>query len=1189
MANELRHSDVGTALSKSEWEAIGGHIFNSQAAGDIMYASTTSQLTRLGIGTANQVLATNSGATAPEWVSSVASATLAATVTVIDSTDTSSYIAMFDSATGSLAAKTDAGITYNAGTGMLTATGFTGPLTGTLQTASQTNITAVGTIATGVWQGTAIASGYIAGDAITGAKIADDAIDSEHYTDGSIDTAHIADNQVTLAKMAGLVRGKIIYGDSSGDPAALTVGSSGQYLTSDGTDISWGSISSAAVTAVNNATADELVTIGSTTTELDAEANLTYASDVLTTASSSASLPRIDITNTHAGATAGEIRFNKDSASGDDNDVMGKISWYGTDAGEATHEELAYIDAIITDSAAGSEAASMRFYVAENDATRTLGLQLAGQADADGEIDVTIGAGAASTATIAGTLTMGTTAALTNGGLVAVANQSNITGVGTITSGTWQGTTVAVDQGGTGATSLSNLITLTTHTSGNYVATITGGTGITSSAGTTGEGTTHSLSVDASQTQITAVGTIATGVWQGTAVAQAYIADNSISLAKMAGGTDGNIISYDASGDPVAIATGNDGQVLTSAGAGQPPAFEDAGGGGGTIELTAIEDIAAGAPVALFNDSGTVKATNIKGLSADCTVAGINGASGPSPTVHVMNMSPAMSRFVWMAGESKWAHVMVPNAENTAGYTNYHPLVRVGTFSKAAQTMTWGDWVVVDANTHDGVVAVWDPDTSRLVVLCSGKSSNTQKAFVYEIASSGNTVVTADGGGEYGPGTALAYENGNATATNLCAVYDENSNKVIVGYEDRDDSEYGKLCGLTITGGSTNTAAAFGAGTKFNGDSALYTMEMAFDQDNGIGFIMFGDNGDNNYTKAVAFTHDGSTFTIGSVVEIFGANLESTHYSSRGTAGKNLVWQSAGDSFVACLNVLDSDSDYTLTAVSCSVSGTTITAGTPIYPLGQNMYVGLTDVYTWTGDAESAALSSQNGKVGIEYDPDADRVIGVTRIEGDILDLEAGIIEQRDDAFQFFSLAITGTGDRTLTATVHTSDSGRKISRPRQLLGGGNMQVRHPVLHYDPNNNIMMFSYNAAYSQQQGGFHYVDPTFCFFNEGAEGDATTYAKTYAPSNMDHFAGFNTAGVSATNAATITVVGGINENQNSLTAGVKYYIDDGGLLKTRKPMLGCYLYDAGITTASTKLYVRDLQPYHDFANVDGPENA
>jgi len=66
------------------------------------------------------------------------------------------------------------------------------------------------------------------------------------------------------------------------------------------------------------------------------------------------------------------------------------------------------------------------------------------------------------------------------------------------------------------------------------------------------------------------------------------IADDAITLAKMASGTDGNIISYDASGDPVAIATGTDGQVLTSTGAGSPPAFEDASGG--ATELSELSD-----------------------------------------------------------------------------------------------------------------------------------------------------------------------------------------------------------------------------------------------------------------------------------------------------------------------------------------------------------------------------------------------------------------------------------------------------------------------------------------------------------------------------------------------------------------------------------------------------------------------
>ena len=57
-------------------------------------------------------------------------------------------------------------------------------------------------------------------------------------------------------------------------------------------------------------------------------------------------------------------------------------------------------------------------------------------------------------------------------------------------------------------------------------------------------------------------------------VASARLADDSVTLAKMAPGTDGNIISYDTSGDPVAVATGSAGQVLTSAGAGAVPSFQ---------------------------------------------------------------------------------------------------------------------------------------------------------------------------------------------------------------------------------------------------------------------------------------------------------------------------------------------------------------------------------------------------------------------------------------------------------------------------------------------------------------------------------------------------------------------------------------------------------------------------------------
>ena len=75
------------------------------------------------------------------------------------------------------------------------------------------------------------------------------------------------------------------------------------------------------------------------------------------------------------------------------------------------------------------------------------------------------------------------------------------------------------------------------------------------------------------------------------AVEQAMIADDAVGLAQMAAGTDGQIITYDASGNPVAVGPGTDGQVLTSTGAGSPPAFEDVPAGGATINNATENEI----------------------------------------------------------------------------------------------------------------------------------------------------------------------------------------------------------------------------------------------------------------------------------------------------------------------------------------------------------------------------------------------------------------------------------------------------------------------------------------------------------------------------------------------------------------------------------------------------------------------
>ncbi|SVB78814.1 uncharacterized protein METZ01_LOCUS231668, partial [marine metagenome] len=67
----------------------------------------------------------------------------------------------------------------------------------------------------------------------------------------------------------------------------------------------------------------------------------------------------------------------------------------------------------------------------------------------------------------------------------------------TISNGTWQGNTIATGYGGTGATTLDNLITLGDHTVGNFMTNVSAGTGIDVTH-TPAEGSTATVAVDVS-------------------------------------------------------------------------------------------------------------------------------------------------------------------------------------------------------------------------------------------------------------------------------------------------------------------------------------------------------------------------------------------------------------------------------------------------------------------------------------------------------------------------------------------------------------------------------------------------------------------------------------------------------------------------------------------------------------------
>jgi len=150
--------------------------------------------------------------------------------------------------------------------------------------------------------------------------------------------------------------------------------------------------------------ADNSILTGTGTSPITAEADLTWSGSNLTLSkSTSGGGPTMTFSNSNADEYGSFLYFVK-TQNGADGDDLATIGFQGKDAGGGVHV-FSKIKAEIETAAAGQECGKLSFYITEYDGTgTTAGLVLTGQ-DQDGEIDVTIGAGAASTTTIAGDLT----------------------------------------------------------------------------------------------------------------------------------------------------------------------------------------------------------------------------------------------------------------------------------------------------------------------------------------------------------------------------------------------------------------------------------------------------------------------------------------------------------------------------------------------------------------------------------------------------------------------------------------------------------------------------------------------------------------------------------------------------------------------------------------------------------------
>ena len=124
------------------------NLLDALDRGSILYGNASCVTAVLGQGSCGTVLTSDGTDISWQAIGTVSVAT-SITASANNCANETVYPTFVDGATGTQGIETDTGLTYNPNTGLLTATGFSGNLTGTLQTAAQTNITSVGALCGG--------------------------------------------------------------------------------------------------------------------------------------------------------------------------------------------------------------------------------------------------------------------------------------------------------------------------------------------------------------------------------------------------------------------------------------------------------------------------------------------------------------------------------------------------------------------------------------------------------------------------------------------------------------------------------------------------------------------------------------------------------------------------------------------------------------------------------------------------------------------------------------------------------------------------------------------------------------------------------------------------------------------------------------------------------------------------------
>jgi hypothetical protein len=261
---------------------------------------------------------------------------------------------------------------------------------------------------------------------------------------------------------------------------------------------------------------------------------------------------------------------------------------------------------------------------------------------------------------------------------------------------------------------------------------------------------------------------------------------------------------------------------------GDPTVFESAL----IRDLASTYDQNAGKIVVFYRDNGNSNS----GTAAVGTVAGTSISFG-TPVV----FKSGDTREISACYDSLNNKVVVFFRNDSV---NFYGNAIVGTVS--GTTISFGAQTVFFSAVASANVAVFDTNTNKTIVAFSD-------------GTTGKTVVGTVSGTSISFGAAVVFEN--ATTSNIGATFDSNSNKVVIAYRDDENSSYG----TSIVGTVSGTTISFGTAVVFESARAD-GMSLGFDSNSNKVVIAYQDPNNTDSGTVVVGTVSGTTISFGTPV-----------------------------------------------------------------------------------------------------------------------------------------------------------------------------------------------------------------------------------------------------------------------------------------------------------------------------------